>query len=296
MGSVVTSTKSGRVDKGWPGFDGELLPSPAAMLDNPALGVEHGHRLIMGVVGILALVACIATLMKEKHPRVRRLSCAVVLLVLPPAILGGLTVLDRLLPLLSILHVGLAMIFLCAAALLAIVTSPGWTGEKTRLKMSRIAPICPLALFVVISIYVQIVLGALASHARPHPGGGGETLQGIGNIMHIVWAFAVFTGIFLLAGKLLGLTKAERLLHPALGLLLLLFLQVCLGFFTFIKQPDPAKVVDEAPTFPVPFDIFVNLRISHQSLGVLLLMLSVLVCARAYRIRALSLDEQEAVV
>lgn len=294
VGGIVTSTKSGRVDKNWPSFDGELLPSLAAMGDNPGLLVEHGHRLIMGLVGVLALLACIATLKKEKRHQVRKLSCGVFFLWLLPAILGGLTVLLRLPPEISILHVGMAMIFLCAAALLAIVTAPGWIGEKTRLKMSRITPICPLALFAVISIYVQIVLGALASHARPYPGGGGEVLQDAGNIVHIIWAFAVFTGIVLLTGKILGLRKAERLLHPALGLLLLLFMQVFLGFFTFINQPDPAKVVDEASGFPVT-GTFVNLRIPHQALGVLILMLSLLVCARAYRIRALSLAEPEAV-
>ena len=173
-GGVVTSTESGRVDRNWPSFGGNFLPSPDAMLDNPGLLVEHGHRLIMGLVGVLALLACIATLKKEKRHQVRKLSCGVFFLWLLPAILGGLTVLLRLPPEISILHVAMAMIFLCAAALLAIVTAPGWIGEKTRLKMSRITPICPLALFAVISIYVQIVLGALASHARPYPGGGGK--------------------------------------------------------------------------------------------------------------------------
>ena len=38
---------------------------------------------------------------------------------------------------------------------------------------------------------------------------------------------------------------------------------------------------------------FELLASSHQALGVLILMLSLLVCARAYRIRALSLDESE---
>ena len=293
IGSVVTSTKSGLVDKNWPSFDGEVVPSAAAMGSNPARLVEHGHRLVMGLAGLLALMTCLATQKKEKQPRLRKLSLAVFLAWLPPAILGGLTVLLGLPSLPSILHVGLAMLFLCAAALLAIVSSPGWSNEKTQVKLSSISPVFPLAVFSVVSIYMQIVFGALASHARPGSAGAGETLQGVGNIVHIIWAFAVFTGVVLLAGKVLGLAKAERLVHPAVGLLLLLFLQVFLGFFTFINQPEPAKIIAETPGFAVT-GTFVNLRVLHQALGVLILLVSVLVCARVYRIRALSTGEQEA--
>jgi len=294
VGGIVTSTESGRVDKNWPSFDGNLLPSPDGMLDNPGLLVEHGHRLMMGSVGILALLACIAAHLKEKRNWVRWLSLVVVLLVLPPAILGGLTVLYKLPPILSVLHVGMAMLFISAVTLLAVVTSPGWIGEKTRLKRSRAGPICSLALFVGLSIYVQIVLGAVPRHATLEPGGGGEALQTIGDLVHIVWAFAVFTGIVLLAGKVLSLSKADRILHPSLGLLLLLFLQVFLGFATFIYQTPPSLVVDEAQGL-VKTGTFEVLASAHQAVGVLILILAVVVCARAYRIRFLSASEPGAI-
>jgi hypothetical protein len=74
--------------------------------------------------------------------------------------------------------------------------------------------------------------------------------------------------------------------------LLLLFLQVFLGFATFIYQTPPSLVVDEAQGLVVA-GTFELLASSHQALGVLILMLSLLVCARSYRIRALSLDESE---
>ena len=291
-GGIVTSTESGRVDKNWPSFEGNLLPSVSSMLNNPGLLVEHGHRLLMGSVGILALLTCVATLRKVKCSRIRKFSCGVVFLVLPPAILGGLTVLYKLPPILSILHVALAMIFLCAVTLHAIITAPGWTAENTRVKASKINSICSLSLFAVISVYVQILLGAVPRHATLEPGGGGETLQTIGDLVHIVWAFAVFSVIVLLAGKLLSLSKADRLLHPALGLLLLLFLQVFLGFATFIFQTPPSLVVDEGQGL-VKTGTFEVLASSHQALGVLILMLSLLVCARAFRIRALAPVEPE---
>ena len=290
VGGIVTSTESGRVDKNWPSFDGNLLPSPGGMLDNPGLLVEHGHRLMMASVGFLALLACLAAFKMERRPRVKLLSLVVVALVLPPAILGGLTVLYKLPPILSVLHVGMAMLFISAVTILAGVTSPGWIGEKTRLKLSKADPICSLALFAVLSIYVQIVLGAVPRHATLEPGGGGEALQTIGDLVHIVWAFAVFTGIVLLVGKVLSLSKADRILHPSLGLLLLLFLQVFLGFATFIYQTPPSLVVDEAPGL-VKTGTFETLASVHQAVGVLILILAVVVCARAYRIRFLSASE-----
>ena len=293
LGGVVTSTESGRVDKNWPSFDGNLLPSPSGMLANPGLLVEHGHRLMMGSVGVLAALACLAALKKERRLWVKEFSFVVVLLVLPPAILGGLTVWYKLPPILSVLHVGMAMLFISAATILAVVTSPGWTGEKTRLKLSKAGPICSLALFAVLSIYVQIVLGAVPRHATLDPGGGGEALQTIGDLAHIIWAFAVFTGIVLLAGKVLSLSKADRILHPSLGLLLLLFLQVFLGFATFIYQTPPSLVVDEAQGL-VKTGTFEVLASTHQAIGVLILILAVVVCARVYRIRFLSASESEA--
>jgi len=190
----------------------------------------------------------------------------------------------------------MAMLFISAVTILAVVTSPGWIGEKTRLKLSKAGPICSLALFAVLSIYVQIVLGAVPRHATLEPGGGGETLQMIGDLVHIVWAFAVFTGIVLLAGKVLSLSKAERILHPCLGLLLLLFLQVFLGFATFIYQTPPSLVVDEAPGLVKTLGTFETLASVHQAVGVLILILSVVVCARVYRIRFLSAAEPEAVL
>ena len=294
-GGVVTSTESGRVDKNWPSFGGNLLPSPSGMLDNPGLLVEHGHRLMMASVGFLAALTCFAALKKERRLRVKVLSFVVVALVFPPAILGGLTVWFKLPPILSVLHVGMAMLFISAVTILAVVTSPGWIGEKTRLKLSRAGPICSLALFAVLSIYVQIVLGAVPRHATLEPGGGGEALQTIGDLVHIVWAFAVFTVIVLLAGKVLSLSKADRILHPSLGLLLLLFLQVFIGFATFIYQTPASLVVDEAPGL-VKTGTFEVLASVHQAVGVLILILAVVVCARAYRIRFLSSAEPEAVL
>ncbi len=288
VGGVVTSTESGRVDKGWPLCGGKLWPDFSAMAENPGLLVEHGHRLAMIAVGILALlIAILALCGAEKRPLARKLAIALPFLVLPPAILGGLTVKMKLHPAFSILHVSVAMIFLSAVATYAIVTGRRWIEETTRLDGKKLDGLAGIALTTLIFIYVQIVLGAIPRHATADV--GGSTMLTIGNMIHIVWAFAVVTMALFLAGRVIGrLSKVQQLLRPAAGLFALILVQVFLGFATFLTQPKvPAPVVDEHKGF-VASGSHEALASVHQGVGVLILLTALLLTMRAYRVRYVS--------
>ncbi len=294
LGGVVTSTESGLVDKQGFGFSGGVLPNIGEMLENPGLLVEHGHRMIMWSVGFLTLaIAALAFGRKDLAPATRRLAIALPFLMLPPATLGILTVNYELHPAFSIVHVTVAMLTISAIVTVAVVTGPRWLGETARLTKERVAGFSGMALTATLFIYFQIILGAVPRHATAEQGGSAMVM--IGNIVHIIWAFAVVTIAVMLVGRVIGKhSKIERLLRPSAGLFFLLIVQVVLGFATFVSQPkEPAAVVAEHEGL-VASGGHETLASFHQGIGVLILLTSLLLTLRIYRICHLSRAESGA--
>src|SRR5262249_61624632 len=93
--------------------------------------------------------------------RARRLGIAAAALVIVQAGLGGLTVLLRLPPAVSIAHAALAMTVFSLVGAIAIVTSDGWRGAEHGGASPRVRALALLALAVVAA---QILAGALVRH------------------------------------------------------------------------------------------------------------------------------------
>ncbi len=159
-GASVTSTGSGLAVPDWPLSFGTLFP--------PMVGgvlFEHGHRMIAGVVLLLTSVMTIWLWGSEKRVWVRRLSLAALAALLLQAVLGGLTVLNRLPAPISVSHAGLAMAFFAAMVSLAFVTSRGWEAISPSREGQHVASVRTLALATTCVIYAQILLGAIVRHA-----------------------------------------------------------------------------------------------------------------------------------
>jgi heme A synthase len=270
------------------------------MIEDPGLFVEHGHRIVMWAVGFLTLaVAAFAwkrtrrdqpakAVFVEGRAWVRKLALAAVFLIIVPASLGALAVEGKLHPALSITHVAFAMLFLSALVTLAVVTGRRW-DEAATIPPADAKSLARLAVSVVVAIYVQVLLGAVSRHATAEH--GGRTMVAAGNAAHIAWAFVVFALVILAAGRILGRhSKSQQLLRPALALLVLLVLQVFLGFAAFLSQPkDPAPVVVEGGL--VATGPHVVVASVHQAVGVLLLVTSLVGALRALRCAAATRDE-----
>ncbi len=270
LGANVTSTESGMADEHWPSFDGHLLPSLTAMRADLGKLYEHTHRLFAG--GILLFTWILAAIMKffESRRWVRRLVWTSAGVILLPALLGGLTVLYNTPPELSVLHVGLAMLVLSLNTALAIVTGKGWEHD---------APASPLgheetgwlrvgALFCLLSLYLQIILGAVLRHA------------GYGVLPHILWAFMVFTIIVMVTSRVFARHgRIAPLLYVSVLLVFLLVAQFFLGFTAYVSGPDE---VDAAGS-----DLHQLIATLHQVVGALMLMASVAFLLRVLRIRYL---------
>jgi heme A synthase len=274
-GGAVTSTRSGLADLNWPSFEGNLLPSPAVMMADRGKFYEHGHRLIAGTMVLLTWVFAILVSMRQDPRRwLRRLSVAAGLVGLVPALLGGLTVLRLTPPGVSVIHVLAAVLFLCFNVSLAVVTGKRWAsagaelGDPPRLTGEDAAWLRNAAVFCALAIYVQVLLGAILRQTHT------------GDVLHIFWAFSVFTAIILLSGRVLGRHSGlASLLRPSMGLLCLVVLQFLFGVMTYIVRPGEAKAPGSG--------LYETVASCHQALGALLMAISVVLALRVLRFRRL---------
>jgi heme A synthase len=155
-GASVTSTGSGLAVPDWPLSYGMLFP--------PMVGgvlFEHGHRMIAGVVGLLIAALALALWRSSRPAALKRLGWAAAGLVVVQAGLGGLTVLMRLPPAVSIAHALLAMVVFALVLAIAVRTTVIWDSSPGSLSAG---PARALAHAALGAVGLQILLGALVRH------------------------------------------------------------------------------------------------------------------------------------
>ncbi len=171
-GAAVRLTDSGLGCSNWPKCGGTPLPP----LATHAL-IEFGNRVVGLIVGVITIAAFVLSL--TRRPRRRdlvRLSVLLPLGVLAQAVLGGITVLEKLAPGFVIAHFGLSLLILIAAFALA------WRSRHEpearprnadRVSVWSVRALAPLAA-------LTIVAGSFSSAAGPH--GGGFTGQHVSRL------------------------------------------------------------------------------------------------------------------
>jgi len=277
-GSIVTSTRSGLADRSWPLFEGNVLPSVSRMSEDRGLLFEHGHRMIAGSAVLLTWVMAIWLLRKGAPRGVVRLAFGCAAVGLAPAVLGGLTVLfakENLPGAVSIAHVSAAMAFLSLNTALATVLGDRWARARSEVESAGgIADtdargVASGAVFCAAALYLQVVLGAIPRHFY------------WGEMAHILWAFVVFTAIWLVASKAMSLrSRLPGVFGPSMTLLFLLVLQFLLGFTAYVSRPGKAKAPGSS--------LYEMIASAHLAAGALMLATSVVLALRAVRIRRVS--------
>jgi cytochrome c oxidase assembly protein subunit 15 len=158
-GGLVTSTGSGLAVPDWPLSFGQVFPP----MQNGVL-FEHGHRLIAATIGILTVVLALWFARREPRAWVRRLAWMAVAAVVAQGLLGGLTVLLRLPPAVSVAHALLAQAFFGLCVTMAVVTGPTWLADGSPLDDPGRPPLHVLAAAAAGIVYVQTFLGAWMRH------------------------------------------------------------------------------------------------------------------------------------
>lgn len=159
-GGLVTSTGSGLAVPDWPLSFGRFFP--------PLVGgvlYEHGHRLIAASVGLLTAVLAVWFAVREPRRWARRLALAAFGAVVAQGLLGGLTVILRLPPAVSVAHACLAQAFFCLLVFLALATSRGFLRPDLRPPAGEGVPsLRALGTASTILVFGQLVLGAVMRH------------------------------------------------------------------------------------------------------------------------------------
>ena len=224
-GATVRLTGSGLGCENWPRCGDSLLPAQ----DFHAF-VEFGNRVAGFLVGLVTLAAALAASRVAHLPRwLLRAAWALPLMVLLQGVLGGVTVLVELHPLIVMGHFLLSLVALAIAV--AVVLGARRLGQSPEEGLQ--GGLGPLVLALVPSALVLVVTGTLVTAAGPHS--GGEEIRRFGVLldalhMHI-GATAVFGVAFLalVAALVRQRASARPELLLALGILALLVAQMAVG-------------------------------------------------------------------
>jgi cytochrome c oxidase assembly protein subunit 15 len=282
-GGLVTSTGSALAVPDWPLAFGHLIPKLVG-----GVRFEWGHRVVAGTVSVLTLVLALWTYFVEPRKWLRNLALAAFALIIVQAVLGGITVL-LLLPLpIAVAHAITGQTFFCVVVALAIFTSPEF-AVRPHLKTDYARPSLPiLATVATAVIYTQIIIGAVMRHL-----GAGLAIPDFPlafghlipphfdpfiaiNFAHRCGAVVVTVFVVWTVVRVLRLHADEpRLRRRAIGLLVLLAIQITLGALTVLSQ----RAVIPTTT--------------HVAVGAAVLATSLSLTIRAWAITGVAADRRE---
>jgi cytochrome c oxidase assembly protein subunit 15 len=223
-GATVRLTGSGLGCDNWPRCGSSFLPEK-----NFHALVEYGNRGVGFVVGLVTLAAAIGATRADRLPRwLLWAAWALPVTVLLQGVLGGITVLVELHPLIVGAHFLLSLL---ALAIAVVVALGAYDFVRGTLKHPPLAANW-LAVVLVPSALALVVTGTLVTAAGPHS--GGERIRRYGllpDAVHLhVGATAIFGIAFLgIVASLWGRGEARGDLRFALGVLGLLLLQMAIG-------------------------------------------------------------------
>ena len=216
-GGLVTSTGSGLSVPDWPLSFGQFFPK----MEGGVL-FEHGHRLIAGTVGGMTVVLAVWIWLTEIRRELRVLAAFAVGVVCLQGLLGGLTVLLKLPPSVSVAHACLGQIFFSINVCLAVLT-----GLQARLPLHPVVTptvkkLQRLAMMTTTFVFLQLLAGAILRHS------------GWGLHLHLTGAVLVTIHILLVAKRVFKeYADVPELHQPALWMSWLLGLQLALGFVSW---------------------------------------------------------------
>jgi cytochrome c oxidase assembly protein subunit 15 len=230
--------------------------------------LEHGHRIMGAIVGLLAFLLALALFAADRRLSVRVLGMLMVLTVVGQGLLGRYRVTLNALwgRELAAVHACVAAICLLMMAAIVCATSKRWFAatqvahdETARLRAGGVA-LCLL-------IYVQFIAGAALRHL------------GTGLAWHLaVAAVSVLLVLWLAVLVLLDPPLRIALAHPATLLLALVIGEVLLGLSAFLANGVNAPGMGTTPTHAAAL-----VASLHQVVGALLLAAALSFALAAFR-------------
>lgn len=262
-GALVTSNDAGLSVPDWPTTFGSFRMPPMV----GGVKYEHGHRMVAGVVVVLSLLLTLWTWKADKRRWMRNLLFIAMGAVIAQAVLGGITVLFYLPHWISTAHATLAQTFFCLIVIAAVATSRDWIeGPRYSAPDAHWPRLQTLTVVTAGAVFTQLVLGAAFRHSAirllPH-----FIMAGVVTIL-VLWT---------VARLLMEFSSVPHLRRLALGLLGLLFVQIALGFGSYITK------IDWGADAPQPETAMVVTTVAHVAVGALVLATTVVLAVMARR-------------
>jgi len=233
LGGTVTTYQAGMAVDTWPSSFGYWFYPPPFWLKAWDLFLEHGHRMLAQLVGVLTIALAVVLWKMDRREWMRWLAAAAVAGVCFQGLLGGLRVLfdERLL---AKVHGCTAPLFFALCATLVTLTSAAWQEPKPPQGHPAARRLHRLALVVAAAVYLQIVLGAQLRHVAP----GGW----LGWFQLWVWLKLILAGLIAVGAVgllvyMLRRVPAEVVIARRAKLLAVLFcVQLLLGAGTWVTK------------------------------------------------------------
>jgi cytochrome c oxidase assembly protein subunit 15 len=224
-GATVRLTGSGLGCENWPRCGDTVLPAK-----DFNVYVEFGNRVVGFGVGLATLFAAWAAWRAGVRGGLLAAALGLPFLVLAQGILGGITVLFELHPLIVMGHFLLSLAAI-ALAVLVLVEADRLVRSRPPAELPRWLPLVSLALVPV--ALVLVVTGAFVTAAGPHS--GGEDIERLGDLENAIYVHVRATAVFgvgflvVLAALLRRRVRAPLESGVAAALLVVLLLQMIVG-------------------------------------------------------------------
>jgi cytochrome c oxidase assembly protein subunit 15 len=263
-GALVTSNDAGLSVPDWPTSFGSLVKVPHFV---GGVRYEWSHRMVAGTLVSLTLAIALWTLLAERRRWLRWLAAGAFCTVIAQATLGGLTVLFFQPPWLSTAHATVAQTFFCIAVAIALFTGRKWVEEQPRVEFdSRRPSLFTLTLLSVFVLYIQLILGGMFRH------------HGMSWWPHVLNAVIVsFVLGWTAVRAISAYSNIEAVRRPAIIMLSLLIVQLCLGFTAFLTRVAWGRNAAQ-PELPM-----VAATVAHVAVGALLLATTVVLAIQVWR-------------
>ena len=261
-GGFTTSIKAGMAFLDWPLSNGSI--NPEGWLTETDKFAEHSHRLLGMQIGLISMGLVLWTFLRESRTWVRKMTWALLALVVFQGLLGGARVLfDQLNTLAEsnllaqfflVAHACGAMLVLTLLVSITFACSKSWiTGQYAFPEDSEKDSLKRLAWIAYLATFVQIFMGAVMRHADAGLAIARFPLANDSSLLPAYWNFAVSIHFAHRVGALILMVLLVyfvwRLLkHRALDKLffrfpilisVILSLQVYLGALTIWTAKNP---------------------------------------------------------
>ena len=302
VGNLVTTADAGMAVPDWPntyGYNLFLYPYREWFYGPWDLFVEHGHRLLASIAGLVAIVLVITSYRSTANRTIRWLSIAILALVIAQGVLGGIRVIYDARWVAKV-HGCVGPFFFACVVAYCVITSRWWqnaisaaspfgpSGKTERNKNGFLLSVIPrLATLLLITSYIQLALGAFLRHiddvASPKQ-------------YALLVACHIITALLLVAGTMTQFLVTRRRDLTGVGvkasinfLTLLVLLQLGLGISTWVVKfgwPAWFANFEWAASYIIAEKSFLQINIvtAHAAIGSLILAFWTIHALRANRV------------